>query len=119
MPARPPAAPAGRSSGNSAAASRSCSPACRERPRACGSVLCFQERSMLRSFNLSLLLAAALAAAPCDLIVSARYVVTMSAQRRVIEDGAVAIRGERIAAVGPRAEIDRDWQPKRRIDRPS
>jgi 5-methylthioadenosine/S-adenosylhomocysteine deaminase len=65
------------------------------------------------------LLAAALAAAPCDLIVSARYVVTMSAQRRVIEDGAVAIRGERIAAVGPRSEIDRDWQPKRRIDRPN
>ena len=73
---------------------------------------------MLRFFSLLLLLASILSAAPCDLIVSARYVVTMSAQRRVIENGAVAIRGERIVAVGPRAEIDRGWQPKRRIDRP-
>jgi 5-methylthioadenosine/S-adenosylhomocysteine deaminase len=73
---------------------------------------------MLRSFSLLFLLAGALTAAPCDLIVSARYVVTMSAQRRVIENGAVAIRGERIVAVGPRAEIDRDWQSRRRIDRP-
>jgi len=73
---------------------------------------------MLRFCSLLLLLASILSAAPCDLIVSARYVVTMSAQRRVIENGAVAILGERIVAVGPRAEIDRGWQPKRRIDRP-
>ena len=75
---------------------------------------------MLRSFSLLLFLAAnALAAAPCDLIVSARYVVTMSAQRRVIDNGAVAIRGQRIVAVGTRAEIDRDWQAARRIDHPN
>src|SRR5271165_6246531 len=73
---------------------------------------------MLRSFSLLFLLAGALAAAPCDLIVSARYVVTMNAQRRVIENGAVAIRGDRIVAVGARAEIDRAWQPAHRIDRP-
>ena len=74
---------------------------------------------MLRFFSLVLLLASGVAAAPCDLVFSARFVVTMAgAQRRVIRNGAVAIRGERIVAVGPRAEIDRDWQPRRRIDRP-
>jgi 5-methylthioadenosine/S-adenosylhomocysteine deaminase len=74
---------------------------------------------MLRFFSLLLLLAGAAAAAPCDLIFSARYVVTMSGQRRLIENGAVAVRGERIVAVGTRAEIDRSWQPARRIDRPN
>ena len=54
------------------------------------------------------LIAANAFAAPCDLILSGRYVVTMDAQRRVIESGA-----------GTRAEIDRNWQPKRRIDRPN
>jgi len=74
---------------------------------------------MLRFSSLFLLLASLVAAAPCDLIVTGRYVVTMNAQKRVIANGAVAIRGERIVAVGARADIDRDWQPKRRIDRPN
>src|ERR1700710_1143608 len=65
------------------------------------------------------LLASVLFGAPCDLILSARYVVTMDGQRRVIQNGAVAIRGERIVGVGARADIDRDWQPKKRIDRPN
>ncbi len=56
--------------------------------------------------------------APADWIWSARYVVTMDAQRRVIENGAIAMVGDHIAAVGTRAEIDRDWQPKQRLDRP-
>ena len=60
--------------------------------------------------------AATLQAAPCDLILSARYVITMSGAG-VIRDGAVAIRGERIVAVGPRPQIDRAWQARRRIDR--
>ena len=32
--------------------------------------------------------------------------VTVDAQRRVIENGAVAIQGDHIVDVGPRAEID-------------
>ncbi len=60
-----------------------------------------------------------LAAAPCDLILSARYVVTMDGRHQVIENGAVAVRDSRIVAVGTKAAVDRDWQPKRRIDRPN
>ena len=52
-----------------------------------------------------------------DIIVTARYVVTMDAQQRLIQDGAVAIRGERIAAVGTRAVIDRRFQAAQRIDK--
>ena len=74
---------------------------------------------MLRLFSAFLLTALTLAAAPCDLILSARYVITMDARRQVIEDGAIAIRDSRIVAVGTKATIDRDWQPKRRIDRPN
>jgi 5-methylthioadenosine/S-adenosylhomocysteine deaminase len=64
------------------------------------------------------LFALTLAAEPADWIWSARYVITMDAQRRVIENGAVAIRGDRIAAVGAKAEIDARFQPKQRLDRP-
>ncbi len=42
----------------------------------------------------------------------------MDPQRRVIDNGAIAIRGERILAAGPKAEIERRYQARRRIDRP-
>ena len=42
---------------------------------------------------------------PVDWIVSGKFVVTMDAGRRVIQHGSVAIRGERIVAVGPSEEI--------------
>ena len=72
---------------------------------------------MLRSFSLFLLFSIPLCAEPADQVWSARYVITMDAQRRVIENGAVAVRGERILAVGPKAEIDRQYQPRQRLDR--
>src|SRR5436853_5604099 len=59
-----------------------------------------------------------LSAEPADFIWSARYVITMDGQRRVIENGAIAIRGERIVGVGTKAEIDRQFQAKQRLDRP-
>jgi 5-methylthioadenosine/S-adenosylhomocysteine deaminase len=45
---------------------------------------------------------------PVDLVVRAGLVVTMDAERRVIRDGAVAVAGQRIVAVGPAAEVLRD-----------
>jgi len=51
-----------------------------------------------------------------DVIWSARYVVTEDAQRRVIETGAVAIQGDRIVEVGPRADIDAKYRAANRID---
>ena len=71
---------------------------------------------MLRT--LLLLLAAVPAQAePADWIYTARWVVTMDPQRRLIENGAVAVRGDRIVAVGERAAVERAWQPKQRLDR--
>src|ERR1035438_9751412 len=42
----------------------------------------------------------------------------MDAQRHVIPNGAVAIKGDRILAVGTKAEIDARFQTKQRLDRP-
>jgi len=72
----------------------------------------------MRLFCSLFLFAAWLAAEPVDWIWSARYVITMDGQHRVIENGAVAIRGERIVAAGPQSEIDHEFQPKQRLDRP-
>src|SRR6476659_2493511 len=73
---------------------------------------------MLRSFRF-LLVASVLFAEPADLVLSSGRVVTMDASKRVIENGAVAIQGTTIAAVGTKAEIDKLFQPKSRIDSPT
>jgi 5-methylthioadenosine/S-adenosylhomocysteine deaminase len=65
-----------------------------------------------------LLIAAAARAEHADWIWTARYVVTMDPASRVIENGAVAIRADRILAVGTRAEIDLHYQATQRLDRP-
>ena len=65
-----------------------------------------------------LALPAAFGAEAVDQIWSARYVVTMDGSRRVISNGAVAVKGDRIVAVGARAEIDRGYKAKTRLDRP-
>jgi 5-methylthioadenosine/S-adenosylhomocysteine deaminase len=65
-----------------------------------------------------LLLMWPLAAEPVDWIWSARYVVTMDAGRRVIENGAVAVRGDRIAGVGTLSEIEAKFQARQRIKTP-
>src|SRR5713101_684673 len=72
----------------------------------------------MRLFCSLLLAALTLAAEPADWIWSARYVLTGASKLRVIENGAVAVRGDRIAAVGSESEIDRRDQPKQRLDRP-
>jgi len=60
----------------------------------------------------------ALSAEQADWIWSAGYVITEDAGARVIENGAVAVRGARILAVGPRAEIDAHFTATHRLDRP-
>jgi 5-methylthioadenosine/S-adenosylhomocysteine deaminase len=72
----------------------------------------------MRLFCSFLLFISALGAESADWIWTARYVVTMDPQRRVIEDGAIAIVGEHILAAGPRSEIEQRYQARQRLDRP-
>lgn len=72
---------------------------------------------MVRCF-LSLLVLAAFGKEPVDLIVSGRQIVTMDSRRRIIDNGAIAVKGEHIVAIGPRADIDKAYKAKQRIDRP-
>jgi 5-methylthioadenosine/S-adenosylhomocysteine deaminase len=51
----------------------------------------------------------------CDLLLTGGSVVTVDDERRVLEPGAVAIRGERIVAVGTPEELQ-GWQAARRMD---
>lgn len=67
---------------------------------------------------LLLSLSGSLAAAPAEILVRAKTIVTMDAARRVIEDGAIAISGSRILAVGPRAELEAAYQADRAFDYP-
>mgnify|MGYP005838659327 CR=1 FL=1 len=76
-------------------------------------------RVLMRLPIILLALAFACAAAePADWIITARYAVTMDPARRIVEDAAVAVRGERIAAVGARSDITRRFTAKNRLDRP-
>ena len=50
-----------------------------------------------------------------DLLVSGGTVVTMDSGRRVLEDGAIAVRGDRIIAIGPSAELSAKYTAAHRI----
>lgn len=58
------------------------------------------------------------AADPADWIIRAKYVLTMDPQHRVIEGGAVAIRGARIVGVGTQQEIDQRFTAKHTLNKP-
>ncbi|HUK31039.1 MAG TPA: amidohydrolase [Candidatus Acidoferrum sp.] len=45
-------------------------------------------------------------------LITARYVVTMDASRRIIEDGAIAMQGDLIVAVGTRTELLAKYGPE-------
>src|ERR1051325_1693764 len=51
-----------------------------------------------------------------DLIVSGGHVVNMDAGRAMYQDGSVAVRGDSIVAVGPRAEVEARYQSVQKID---
>jgi len=51
-----------------------------------------------------------------DLLVAGGMVVTMDGERRVLEDGTVAVKGDAILAVGSRAEIEAKYDGAQRID---
>jgi 5-methylthioadenosine/S-adenosylhomocysteine deaminase len=51
-----------------------------------------------------------------DLLVRGGTIVTMDATRRVIEDGAIAIKGGRIVAVGSRLDIERRYTARESLD---
>jgi 5-methylthioadenosine/S-adenosylhomocysteine deaminase len=62
------------------------------------------------------LAAHASAAENADWIIRAKYVVTMDAHHRVIDRGAVAIRGTRIVGVGSQGEIGQRFEAKHTLD---
>jgi len=51
-----------------------------------------------------------------DLLIMGGTLITMDSERRVIEDGAVAIAGDRIAEIGRTKELQLKYQAKRTID---
>jgi 5-methylthioadenosine/S-adenosylhomocysteine deaminase len=51
-----------------------------------------------------------------DLIISGGIVMTMDSARAIYQDGSVAVRGDSILAVGPRAEIEARYQSPQVID---
>ena len=51
-----------------------------------------------------------------DLIVTHGNIVTMDGGRAIYQDGAVAVRGDSIVAVGPREEVESRFQAAQVID---
>jgi len=51
-----------------------------------------------------------------DLLISGATIITMNAERQVIEDGALAIAGDRIVAVGKREALSRTVAAKETLD---
>jgi 5-methylthioadenosine/S-adenosylhomocysteine deaminase len=60
--------------------------------------------------------AAAPAAQRVDWLIAGGTVVTMDANHRIVEDGAIAIRGDAIIAVGSRAELEARYHPTARLE---
>jgi 5-methylthioadenosine/S-adenosylhomocysteine deaminase len=51
-----------------------------------------------------------------DLLITGGTVITMDSARRIIEDGAIAIKDDRIVAVGETSEVSARYQAKRTLD---
>lgn len=51
-----------------------------------------------------------------DLLITGGTVVTMDSGKQIIQDGAVAVRGDTILAVGPSAELESRYDAARQVD---
>lgn len=60
--------------------------------------------------------AEAIQRAPADILITNGTVITMDSGRRVLENGAVAIAGDRIVAVGSTADLTARFSPREVID---
>lgn len=52
----------------------------------------------------------------CDLLIVNGYLLTMDGNRTVYPDGAIAVSGKKIVAVGPRRQVEQGWRASRKID---
>lgn len=52
----------------------------------------------------------------CDVLYFADYLITQNDKREVVEGAALATRGNRIAAVGRRADVESLWQAEKVVD---
>jgi len=55
---------------------------------------------------------------PIDLMIRAGRIVTMDADRRILDDSAVAVRHDRVVAVAPAVELDARYTPNAEIGGP-
>ena len=53
---------------------------------------------------------------PADLLVLGGTIVTMDENRRIIDDGGIAVLNGRIVAIGPRAEIESRYASRQRVN---
>lgn len=53
---------------------------------------------------------------PADILITRGTVITMDPERRVLENGAVAIVEDRIAAIGPSEELEARFAPRQLLD---
>ena len=51
-----------------------------------------------------------------DILIEKGVILTLDPERRILTDGAIAIRGDRIAAIGKTAEIKEDFEGRKTID---
>ena len=51
-----------------------------------------------------------------DILITNGTILTVDGDRRIVTDGAVAVRGDRIAAVGKTAEIEAAYTAEKTID---
>ncbi|SDL13890.1 5-methylthioadenosine/S-adenosylhomocysteine deaminase [Maridesulfovibrio ferrireducens] len=52
----------------------------------------------------------------CDLIIYGSSVITQDENRSIINDGAIAVTGNKISDVGPKSEINRKWTASKTLD---